>query len=153
MARWISLGREDRGSVTIELALIAPILATMLIGLVDIGTAFSHKLRLEQIANRAIEKVQQNGFDDKDTTMEVALEAEAAAAAGPGATADLTYWLECNGIRVGSYTGGCAAGVPIARYVQVEVVKSHTPIITAKFAGSNADGTITVRGIAGIRTQ
>lgn len=150
MARWILPGRDDRGTVTIELALIAPILATLLIGLVDFGTAFSHKLRLEQIANRAVEKVQQDGFD---TSWEAALEAEAAAAAGPGATADLTYWLECNGLKIGTYTAGCVAGVPTARYVQVEVVKSHTPIITARFAGSNADGTITVRGIAGIRTQ
>ncbi len=150
MTRLFSLRKNDRGTVTIELALIAPILATMLIGLVDIGTAFSHKLRLEQIANRAIEKVQQDGFD---ATWEATLEAEAAAAAGPGATADLTYWLECNGARVGTYTAGCAAGVPIARYVQVEVVRSHTPIIAANFTGSNADGTMTVRGIAGIRTQ
>ncbi|MBA3729366.1 MAG: pilus assembly protein [Sphingomonas sp.] len=150
MSRLASLGREDRGSVTIELALIAPILATLLIGLVDIGTAFSHKLRLEQIANRAVEKVQQNGFD---TSFETTLESEAAAAAGSGATADLTYWLECNGTRVGTYTAGCTAGVASARYVQVEVVKTHTPIIAAKFSGSNANGTITVRGIAGVRTQ
>lgn len=151
MARLFSLVRGERGTVTIELALIAPILATMLVGLVDIGTAFSNKLRLEQIANRAVEKVQQDGFD---TTWEATLEAEAAAAAGSGATADLTYWLECNGTKVGTYTAGCAAGVPIARYVQVEVTKSHTPIITARFSGSsNANGTITVRGIAGIRTQ
>lgn len=157
MARLLSLRCADRGTVTIELALIAPILATMLIGLVDIGTAFSNKLRLEQIANRAIEKVQQDGFsttpDAAGKTLEAKLEAEAAAAAGSGATADLTYWLECNGTRVGNYTAGCASGVPTARYVQVEVMKSHTPIFAARFTGSNANGTITVRGISGIRTQ
>ncbi|MDQ3040585.1 MAG: pilus assembly protein [Pseudomonadota bacterium] len=150
MVRLLSLEREDRGTVTIELALIAPILATMLVGLVDIGTAFSHKLRLEQIANRAIEKVQQDGFD---TTYETTIEAEVVAAAGSGATADLTYWLECAGTKVSSYTGGCTTGQSVARYVQVEVVKSHTPIITAQFTGSNANGTMTVRGISGIRTQ
>ncbi len=157
MARFPSLRSEDRGTVTIELALIAPILATLLVGLVDIGTAFSNKLRLEQIANRAIERVQQDGFstalDPTGLTLEAKIETEAAAAAGTGATADLTYWLECNGTRVGTYTAGCTSGVAAARYVQVEVVKSHTPIIPAKFAGSNANGTITVRGIAGLRTQ
>jgi Flp pilus assembly protein TadG len=144
------LAREDRGTVTIELALIAPILAALLIGLVDFGTAFSNKLRLEQIANRAIERVQQNGFD---TTWETVLEAEAAAAAGTGATADLTYWLECNGTKVGTYTAGCASGVSIARYVQMEVVKTHSPLIAASFSGSNASGTITARGLAGLRIQ
>jgi Flp pilus assembly protein TadG len=150
MGRLAFLAREDRGSVTIELALIAPILAALLIGLVDLSTAYSNKLRLEQIANRAIERVQQNGFD---TSWETTLEAEAAAAGGSGATADLTYWLECNGTKVGTYTAGCASGVPTARYVQVEVVKSHTPIISARFAASNTNGTITVRGIAGLRIQ
>jgi hypothetical protein len=150
MIRLMSLARQDHGTVTIELGLLVPILATMLIGLVDIGTAFSHKLQLEQIANRVIEKVQQDGFD---VTFEPTLEAEAAAAAGSGATADLTYWLECNGVKVGTYGAGCAAGVPAARYVEVVVLKSHTPIIPAKFTGSNTDGTITVSGIAGIRTQ
>ncbi len=152
MARLNLLARADRGAVTIELALIAPILATMLIGLVDIGTAFSHKLRLEQIANRAIERVQQAGFDE--TTMEATLEAEAIAAAGTGSTAALTFWRECAGTRATTYLGTCTSGQSTARYVQMEVVKSHTPIIAANFSGaSNTNGTITVRGVAGIRVQ
>ena len=50
---------DSRGSVTVELALLAPILATMIIGVIDISIAYGQKLELEQGAQRAIEKVMQ----------------------------------------------------------------------------------------------
>lgn len=151
MARLISLARDARGAVTIELAILAPILAAMLIGLVGLSDAFSNKLRLEQIAQRVIEKVQQDGFD---TTMETALETEAKGAAGTGSIADLTFWLECAGTKVASYTGGCTPGQSVARYVQLKIKKNYAPPIAARFgSASNADGTITVNGIAGLRIQ
>ena len=78
MKRLSSLARESAGSVIVELALIAPILATMLIGLVDLSTAYSDKLRLEQVAQRTIEKVMQESFKVADAPT---LKAEAEAAA------------------------------------------------------------------------
>lgn len=153
MTRLSTLARDAAGTVTIELALLAPILATMLIGLVDLSTTYSDKLRLEQVANRIIEKVQQGSFT---TGMETTLETEAEAAAGTGSDADLTYWLECDGVKMtgaSAYTNGCSDGQAYARYVQLDIQKTITPVILARFSGSNADGTITVHGIAGIRIQ
>ena len=154
MARPSSLVGDTAGSVTIELALLAPILSMMLIGMVDLSTAFSNKLRLEQIAQRTIERVQQNGFT---ADQQLALETEAQTAAGTGSTATLTFWLECNGVRqaaAAAYTAGCAnASDVLGRFVQLAIVKSHAPIIAARFMQSNTDGTITVRGTAGIRIQ
>jgi len=154
IGRLSSLVRDTAGSVTIELALLAPILGTMLIGMVVLSTAFSNKLRLEQIAQRTIEKVQQNGFT---TSQEATLELEAETAAGTGSVATLTWWLECDGVRqtgTTAYTNGCPdADDVFGRYVQLAIVKTHTPIIAARFSQSNANGTITVRGTAGIRIQ
>ena len=154
MARLFSLARNVAGTATIELALIAPILGALLVGMVDLSTAFSHKLRLEQVAQRAIERVQQNGFT---TGQQATLETEAQAAAWTGSTATLTFWLECDGVRqtdASAYTNGCPdSGDVYGRFVQMEVVKTHTPIIAARFSQSNANGTITVRGTAGIRIQ
>jgi Flp pilus assembly protein TadG len=149
----MSLARENGGAVTIELALLAPILAAMLIGLIDISTAYSDKLRLEQAAQRTVERVMQNSFT---TTQEAVLEAEAAATAGAGATADLTYWLECNGARMNgpsAYTNGCAAGQSYARYVQIEIEKDYTPLILSTWGGANMGGDIELSGVAGIRIQ
>lgn len=153
MFRRSSLARNDAGAVTIELALMAPLLGAMLIGLVDLSTAYSNKLRLEQVAQRAIERVQQGGFT---TSKETVLEAEAEAEAGTGSDADLTFWLECNGVRMtdaNAYTNGCTTGQAYARYVQLDITQPYTPIITARFGASNSDGTILVRGIAGLRIQ
>ena len=55
----VSLSRlrnDKRGAAIIELGLAAPILATMLIGMVDLGRGYSMKLQLEQAAQRAIER-------------------------------------------------------------------------------------------------
>ena len=56
----IRLLRDERGAAVIELALVAPVLALMVIGIVDISNAYSRKLALEQGAQRAIEKIMQH---------------------------------------------------------------------------------------------
>jgi Flp pilus assembly protein TadG len=153
MRNLATLLREQSGSVIVELALVAPLLAAMLIGLIDLSTAYSDKLKLEQVAQRAVEKVMQNSFKTGDETT---LETEARAEAGTGATADLTYWLECDGEKMtgtSAYTTGCADGEQYGRYVQIVVEKKYTPLIMQVFANSNADGTLTVDGTAGIRIQ
>ncbi|HEY0163942.1 MAG TPA: TadE/TadG family type IV pilus assembly protein, partial [Sphingomicrobium sp.] len=136
---------ERAGNVTVELALLAPILSAMLIGLVDLSTAYSAKLRLEQVAQRSIEKVMQNSFA---VSQAATLKTEAEAAAGSGSTATVTYWLECNAVKqtgASAYTSNCPDGQQYARYVQVQISKSHTAII--------ANTTWTLVGVAGIRIQ
>lgn len=147
--RLISLLPHNRGAVTIELALATPLLAAMLVGMVDLSTAYSTKLRLEQVAQRTIEKVQQKEFT---IAMKTTLEAEAKAAAGAGSNATLTYLLECDGVQT-TYTSTCTTGQSYARFVQMDVEKTFTPILLKRFAESNADGTYSLHGVAGIRIQ
>ncbi len=52
--------RDERGTSIIEMALAAPLLATFLIGMVDLSRAYSAKLQVEQAAQRTIEMVQRN---------------------------------------------------------------------------------------------
>lgn len=153
MRKRLPLRSDTGGTATIELALLAPILSAMLIGIIDLSTAYSEKLKLEQVAQRSIEKVQQSGFT---VAKKPTLEAEAAAAAGAGATATLSYWLECNGVKMtgtNAYTAGCTSGQAYARYVELDVQKTYTPIIMSRFSGANTDGTFTLHGVAGIRIQ
>ena len=118
------------------------------------STTYSDKLRLEQVAQRTIEKVQSSSFTP---SMEAALETEAEAAAGTGSDADVTFWLECtaaNGTTsTVAWTASCGSGEGYARYVNLDIQKDITPVVLAKFAKSNSNGTITVHGIAGIRVQ
>jgi Flp pilus assembly pilin Flp len=147
-----SLAGDERGTSLIEMAMVAPVLASMLIGMVDISRAYSAKLQLEQAAYRSIEKVQQyRTTTDTYTT----LQAEAASAAGVNATAvTVDPWLECNGVRQTDYLGVCPTGQVPTRYITVSIQKMFTPMFgTHYFPGSNNDGTFTLTGQAGLRTQ
>ena len=145
------LAKDEGGASIIELALVAPILATLLIGMVDLSRAYSHKLQLEQAAQRAIEKVQQY---QSTTSTYGTLQTEAAAAAGvPVANVAIDYWLECDGTRAANYNSACASGQTYGRWVQVDITGTFTPMFKVRWMGSNADGTFTIHGIAGMRTQ
>lgn len=48
---------NDRGAAVIEMAMIAPVLALGVIGIVDMSNAYSRKLALEQGVQRAVEKI------------------------------------------------------------------------------------------------
>ena len=146
-----ALRGEDRGTAVMELALVAPIFATMLIGMVDIGRGYSMKLQLEQAAQSSIEKVM-NGQADKNSA--AALKTEAATTAGvPEADVIVDFWLECNSARQGSYDTVCADGTVSRRYLTVQITKTFTPMFATRWLGSNSDGTFTVVGKTGVRTQ
>jgi Flp pilus assembly protein TadG len=150
MRRPSPLIRDERGASIVEMALAAPILASLLIGMVDLSSAYSMKLQVVQAAQRTIEKVQVSNFQESDKT---ALQSEAATAAGVSTSAvTVDAWLECDGAKM-AYTGSCTTGQTFARYVSVTIAKTYTPIFSMKFAGANADGTYTIRGRSGIRVQ
>src|SRR5688500_20355882 len=87
--------RDERGAAVIEVALVAPILALMTIGIIDVSQAFNRRLTLEQAAQRAIEKVMQT---TGNTTPEETIKTEAAAQ-GDVEEDDVivSYRLECDG--------------------------------------------------------
>lgn len=143
--------RADDGAATVEMALFAPFFAAMLIGMVDISSAYAAKLQLQQAAQRAVEKIEQTSAS---TTVIATLTAEAATAAGVAASAvTVDYWLECNGSRQLSYGTVCTPGQTYARYLTVHITKDFSPPIKFKFPNSNSDGTYTITTKAGIRTQ
>ncbi|MEO6360815.1 MAG: TadE/TadG family type IV pilus assembly protein [Sphingomicrobium sp.] len=155
---------DERGTSLIEMALVMPILAGLAVGMVDIARGYSAKLALEQSANRAIEKVQQYQ-SNKDTYSLLKAEAsDAARDAGFTTAADsdvaIDYWLECNGIRSGNGTAGngynddCNPGQTYARFITVSITQKYKPMFGTKyFPSANSDGTYTINGKAGIRTQ
>jgi Flp pilus assembly protein TadG len=55
--RLARLRADDRGAAVIEMAMIAPVLALGVIGIVDVSNAYSRKLSLEQGVQRAVEKI------------------------------------------------------------------------------------------------
>ena len=152
-----ALAADEAGTSVIEFALFTPILATMLVGMVDLSAAYSAKLKLVQGAQRAVEKIQRFGIGVDGKTDEASLKAEAADGAGIAvAKVVVTSWLECtNGSATTKkdYDGECSTGEAFGRYVQVDAEGSYTPMFSMKWAGAKADGTYTLHGMAGIRVQ
>jgi Flp pilus assembly protein TadG len=152
------LARDERGASIIEMGLLLPILASLLIGLVDISRAYSAKLQLEQAAYRAIEKVQQ--YNTTSSTYST-LQSEAASAAQAAGFSNVTnsdvtidYWLECNGSRQTDYDTTCPSGQTYARWITLDITAKFTPMFSSnRWPGSNTDGTYTLHGKAGLRTQ
>ena len=145
----------------LELGLAIPIVFIVLLGMIDFARGFSIKLQLEQVAQRAIERVM-NGQADR--TQLAAIKAEAAAAAGVSASNVTTNaWLECSpasGSGTPTYYNyptdddqPCATGLTSRRYLRVTINKSFATLFNLTWAGGNADGTYTVTGATSVRTQ
>ena len=153
-----SLAQDEGGASIIEMGLMLPILASLLIGFIDISRAYSAKLQLEQAAYRAVENVQQ--YNATESTYDT-IKTEAAAAANASGfsgvtTNDVTidYWLECNGTRQSNYDTVCSGSQTYARFLTVDVTAKFTPMFASrKWPGANSDGTFTLHGQAGLRTQ
>lgn len=158
----LKLARDERGTSIIELALLAPLLATLVIGMTDISLAVSEKLKLEQAAQRAIEKAMQGMQGDESTSLFAGLKAEAATAAGVNQSAvTVRYWLECNGVSqntstatmTADYEKVCSGTAVYSRHLTVSIQKNYTPTFSVRWLGANTDGTYTVVGEAGLRVQ
>lgn len=150
-----SLAADEGGTSLIEMGFLAPILATLLVGMVDLSSAYSAKLKLVQGAQRAVEKIQRFGIGVTGKTDADSLKAEAADGAGVAvAKIVVTSWLECGtSTTKKAYDGTCAANEAYARYIEVDAEGTYTPMFSMKWAGANTDGTFTLHGKAGIRVQ
>lgn len=154
MSRLHSLLSDERGNSFVEMALVLPLFAALLVSTMDISRAHSMKMNLEQAAQRTVEKIQASTYM---TSQNAALKSEAESAAGSGSTATVTSWLECNydGVKLDYASGTCGSPTaPYARYVQVQIQQTYTPQFTSSvFSSKNSDGTVTLTAAAGVRTQ
>ncbi|MBB3764020.1 TadE/TadG family type IV pilus assembly protein [Sphingomicrobium lutaoense] len=144
--------RDERGTSVVEMGMLAPVLATLIIGTSDLALAYSEKLRLEQASQSAIEKVMQRNSDAGTTILTLKVEASQQANV-PITQVDVDYWLECNGTRQGQYDVTCPTGQTYARYLQVSIESEYDPMFPAKLFGANDRGKYPIHGQAGIRTQ
>ncbi len=165
---------NERGAVIIELAIVAPVLALMIIGVVDLSNAYSRKLALEQGAQRAIEKIMQTTDYD---TVEGTLTSEAlcqvngtntngTCKSSPISAGNVTvsYRLECtnsggtitpqtstDATAFDAYT--CPTGTAKeARYIQIAITDNYQAMFPVQFSGFTAGG-YPLTATAGMRTQ
>jgi Flp pilus assembly protein TadG len=170
-----SLLREERGAAIIELAIIAPVIALMTVGVVDLSNGFGQKLKLEQAAQRSIEKVMQT---TGVTTVEDTIASEALCQVNglntngtcktspiTAANVTVTYRLEClaaNNTIASTQSSTdadafdaleCPTGQKDSRWVKVAIWQDYTPMFSVHFTGIDNGGKYRIQASAGIRTE
>jgi Flp pilus assembly pilin Flp len=155
------LRRDQRGTAVIELALVAPVLALLIMGAVDVGGAFSRRLALEQGAQRAVEKVMQTTqlANVQDTIAdEVALQANV-----DPEQVTVTFPRYCDDQLMpdeGRDEDGFALGDPCedgeteAHYIMVDVTDEYEPVFAVFGMGTKLpNGNYKIQAKAGMRTK
>ncbi len=150
-----SLAKDCRGASVVELAVVAPLIMVLFMGMVDTALGISQKLTLEQAAQRSIEKAAaygQTGSDYSD------VDDEAAEAAGvPVDQVEFDQWLECNNVRQQSFDGSCPEGQEIGRHISVAIHGAYIPIFSygpvAQTVGANGDQEFPINVEASVRIQ
>ena len=162
MASFIRRLRSDhRGTAILELALAAPVLAILIMGAADVGSAFSRKLALEQGAQRAVEKIMQT-TELKNVRNTVAGEVSVQADVETGQVV-VTFPRYCSARLMpdvarnadGFATGAaCETTEKEAHYILVEVTDEYEPMFPALGMGTKLDnGKYRVGAKAGMRTK
>ena len=168
---------DERGAAVIEMAIVAPVLALGVIGVVDISNAYNKKLGLEQGAQRAIEKIMnttETATVEDTLVEEVRCQVNGSTTANgvttcntsPTQTITVSWRLDCtdgSGTVTTETTEDssvydawvCGVGtVSQARYVQVNVTDKYTPMFPVHFAGfTSQDNSYHISATAGTRTS
>lgn len=156
------LRQDQQGAAIIELALAAPILACIIMGAADIGTAFSRKLALEQGAQRAVEKVMQT---TELATVQTTIAEEVAVQANVEADqVQVTFPRYCGNRLMPDVDRdedtGLAEGDPCddtekeAHYIMVTVSDEYDPMFSVLNLGTKLDnGNYLIEAQAGMRTK
>ncbi|HEX8061615.1 MAG TPA: TadE/TadG family type IV pilus assembly protein [Allosphingosinicella sp.] len=151
MKRLFTLARDQRGTSLIEFGFLAPFLALLTMGVIDLSRGLAERFALQQAVNRGLELVQARPAVASAKSADVDysfVKTEVAAAADvedPDTQVTVTRWLECDGGDPLDVNATCADGQDTARYIRVRVTKD--------FKGEFYYETIPMAAVGTLRTQ
>jgi Flp pilus assembly protein TadG len=128
--------RRRNGTASIELALLVPVLAAVLVGMFDWGLAIEQRIRLQTAARAG---AQQALRTPGDTTAIAAAVRAAAPDLGEMSVSPSAIWCEC-GTTATACTSSCNSG--LARFVRVSVSHPYSPITPAGPTSVSANVTL-----------
>ena len=121
------LGGDERGVSVVELGLVAPVLALMIAGIIDLSQGLAQRFAMQQAVNRSLELVlavpPPGDPDEADVDYSYVADEVAAVAEVSADQVTLDRWLQCNETRMEEYTASCAEGEDTARYLSLSVEK------------------------------
>lgn len=147
------LPADCRGNSTIELALIVPLLALLILVAADIALAFKAKIILQRAAERAAQLATSGGYE---STAYDSLAADAAEAAGVSTgNVGVTSTLLCDDVAQTTPDTPCSPGQQIKRYVAISISGTYSPLF-GKLVPATRWGSmqiIAISGFASVRLQ
>jgi Flp pilus assembly protein TadG len=126
--RLTRLARDERGTSLIEFGFLAPFLALLTLGVIDLSRGLAERFQLQQAVSGSLELVQSQPHTADPETGLVDysfVEAQAKAAAGTDADVKMTLWLECDGEEqpAEDFAKKCDDDEDTARYLRVKIAK------------------------------
>lgn len=150
--------RDQNGVGFIELALTAPLLALLFLGMIDLSTIIATRVDLEQAAQRTTDFALAKRPPNANTAYLVT-EAKAASGVTNNSDVTVTLTLECDGTVQGSFTDNCTTGQVTARFAAVEIRKTVATGFNWRALAALASGgqaayqPVTVQGDSVVRLQ
>lgn len=146
------LGADKRAVAIIEMALTAPFLALLIVGLVDTSRYAAAKLKAQQAVNRGLELSMMGGGSVPSSE----IQQQAAAQAGVALNeVTVTKFLECSGTTT-DWSLSCSSEQESARFTRIQIATGFEPIFAyssmTKFF-FNSDGRIVISVAGVIRIQ
>jgi Flp pilus assembly protein TadG len=143
---------ETKGVALVEMALVTPFLAAVIMGTVDTARYAAAKLKIQQAVNRGLEMSWMGGPSLSATNIQT----QAALQAGVATSAvTVTQTLECAGTVTG-WSLSCTTGQETARYTQIQISTTFTPsFVLASVAQlrGNSSGVVPISATGVIRIQ
>lgn len=127
--------RDTRGAALIEFAIAAPLLAIVLLGVIDYSMYISATMAVERAARTGADSAMANGFVEADISSAVTgavVSGEIGGLSALTATPTPTAWCGCpdpvTGIAVATCGQTCTSGRAAGNYVTVNAQATYTHI-------------------------
>ena len=142
----LSCLRDHSGSIATEFALVLPITALLLSGIIEFGIAVNNGTALENGARAGAQFALEQGLNAPGIK---AVVANASNLDPDTLTVNSREFWECSdqwGTEVDSSTD-CGSGIPLASFIEVKVTQTYTPIFSFldSLTPTQLNGSATVR--------
>lgn len=140
--------RDRAGNSAVELALATPMLMAAISPLLDLGSAFSLQLQVQQAAQAGAQYALRHGWNSSAISSAVTSATTAAVSANPSPSQSCGC-PNGTGITSASCSTTCSNGQTAGTYVTVAAQSSYTPIVPYSLFGSG----LTLTAQATVRIQ
>ncbi len=130
---WVAFRKSRRGNMTVELALLAPVMALMLVGAIDFGSFIFGKMQLQNASRAGAQYAIQAAGNVNDTAsitaaVQAATDLDAGTSIKPVAFCGCADGSESTPDSNLGCTGSCAGGEFPALSIRVTVANTFTPL-------------------------